>query len=113
MHERPMIVMVETAKGVLVRQISSASPLRDELEQGKAAEEATQDAAALWGLPDFVFRPAIVRVGSSARSGVRELGDGLLVVGTLGVVVQVKTREVSAAMRCENVAGSRARSRKD
>jgi hypothetical protein len=93
MNERPMILMVETAKGVLVREIRSASPLREGLEQGKAAEEATHDAAALWGMPDFVFRPAIVRVGSSAQAGVREVGDGLLVVGTLGVVVQVKTRQ--------------------
>jgi hypothetical protein len=88
MNESTLTVIVETARGVLVRTIDSASPLREDVEQGKAAELATQNAAAVWGLPDFVFRPALSRVGS----GVREVSDGLLAVGEFGVVIQVKSR---------------------
>ncbi|MGA5166693.1 MULTISPECIES: hypothetical protein [Streptomyces] len=50
---------------------------------------AVQDAAATWGLPDFVMVPSVERKGR----GVREISDGLLVVGSRGVVVQVKARE--------------------
>lgn len=58
-----------------------------------AAEVATHDAAAVWGLPDFVFRPKLASVGS----GTRELGDGTLLVGDIGVAVQVKSREAPSA----------------
>lgn len=81
--------MVETAAGVLIQRIGAASPLRADIARGPAAEEATQDAAALWGLPDFVYRPAVLPVGS----GSRELGDRLMMVGDRGVVIQVKARE--------------------
>lgn len=63
-------------------------PLRLRPEVGRAAEEAAHDAAALWGLPDFVFAPGRRTVGS----GTRELGDGVLTAGDLGVVLQVKRR---------------------
>lgn len=43
----------------------------------------------LWGMPDFVHRPARLSVGS----GSREIGDGTLIVGDRGVVIQVKARE--------------------
>jgi len=92
MNESPTTVMVETARGVLVREIPGASPLRSDIARGKAAEEATHDAAALWGLADFVHRPSVLHLGS----GTRELGDGLLIVGSLGVVVQVKTRDAAS-----------------
>lgn len=72
----------------MARRIPGASPLSTAVGQGYAAEEATHDAAAIWGLPDFLFRPASQRVGS----GTRELGDGILIVGGLGVVLQVKSR---------------------
>ncbi|HEX7291054.1 MAG TPA: hypothetical protein VF250_08015 [Conexibacter sp.] len=75
------------------RRVPNASPLRARTNQGLAAEDATHDAAALWGLPDFVFRAGIRKVGS----GVRELGDGILLVGTLGMVVQVKSRVAPSA----------------
>jgi hypothetical protein len=81
--------MVETAIGLLVRRIESASPLRGDVPRGRAAEEATRGAASIWGLPDFVFRPAVISVGSGSREG----GDGLLIVGSLGVAIQVKARE--------------------
>jgi hypothetical protein len=82
-------VIVETGGGVLVRTIESASPLREDIQSGEAAEEATRDAASLWGLPDFVYRPALLALGS----GSREIGDGTLIVGDRGVVIQVKARD--------------------
>jgi hypothetical protein len=84
-----MELLVETDRGVLVRRIPPAMPLRLLGRRGTEAEEATHDAAALWGLPDFVFPPSLHR----RASGVRELGDGLLIVGDIGVVLQVKCRE--------------------
>jgi len=71
-----------------IRRIADASALDDSIEQGIAAEKAVQDAAALWGLPDFVYRPAV----QARASGVREIGDGILIVGGLAVVIQVKSR---------------------
>jgi hypothetical protein len=82
-------LLVETPGGAMVRTVPSASPLADGVRTGRAAEAATQDAAAVWGLPDFVYLPE----SAALASGTRELGDGLLVVGDLGVVVQVKSRE--------------------
>lgn len=84
-----MQLVVETSEGLSVRNVSPAMPLRLREKQGKEAEDATHSAAALWGLADFVFPPDIRRRGT----GVRELGDGLLLVGDLGVVLQVKSRE--------------------
>jgi hypothetical protein len=73
---------------VILRQVLAASPLREYLPPGEAAEVATRDAAALWGLPDFVYKAEIYQVGS----GSREVGDGLLLVGGLGIVLQIKSR---------------------
>jgi hypothetical protein len=81
--------LIETPRGTMARIIPSASPLSTGMRQGYAAEAATHDAAAVWGLPDFVYLPDT----AALASGTRELGDGLLVVGDLGVVVQVKSRE--------------------
>lgn len=88
-NDEVMTVMVETAGGVLIRTFESASPLRDDVARGNAAEDATRSAAAVWGLPDFVYRGAIV----SKRRASREVGDGLLIVGDLACVIQVKARE--------------------
>jgi hypothetical protein len=89
MRPTPLQLIVETPIGVVTRTIPNASPLRQGDPPGTAAEAAIRDAAAVWGLPDFVYRGQRERAGS----GSRELGDGLLVVGDLGVVVQVKSRE--------------------
>jgi len=83
-----LTLIVETPTGVARRRIPNASPLHTDAEQGLAAEDAVQDAASIWGLPDFVYRPTL----RSRNSGVRELGDGILLVGRLGIVVQVKSR---------------------
>ena len=78
---------------MIARRVPSASPLRADVRHGEAAEVATHDAAAVWGLPDFVYLPEIRRVGS----GTRELGDGFIIVGDLGIVVQVKGREIPSS----------------
>jgi hypothetical protein len=86
--EETLTLIVETPAGVLVRRIPNAMALRSDIQPGEAAEEAVHDAAAIWGLPDFVYRGKVIPVGSGAR----EIGDNLLVVGNVGVVVQVKSR---------------------
>lgn len=83
-----LTLVIETDDGIALRRVPDASPLADGVEQGIAAEDAVQDAAALWGLPDFVYRPAV----QARASGVREIGDGILIVGRLAVVIQVKCR---------------------
>jgi hypothetical protein len=88
-----LTLLVETPRGVMARLVPSASPLRSDVRHGDAAEAATHDAAAVWGLPDFVYLPEIRRVGS----GTRELGDGFIIVGDLGIVIQVKGREVPSS----------------
>lgn len=84
-----LTLMVSTASGVYERVIPNATPLRGHERRGLAAEVAVQAAAATWGLPDFVMLPSVERKGR----GVREISDGLLVVGKRGVVVQIKARE--------------------
>lgn len=84
-----LTLLVSTPSGVYERVIPHATPLRHHDRRGTAAEMAVKDAAATWGLPDFVMAPNVERKGN----GVREISDGLLVVGDRGVVVQIKARE--------------------
>lgn len=88
MAEPRLILRVETPDGVFLRPIMPASALAVVGERGPAAEDATRGAAASWGLPDFVFRSTLQRRGS----GVRELGDAIVVVGDRAASVQVKAR---------------------
>jgi hypothetical protein len=89
-----LTLLVETPRGVMERRVPSASPLRSDLRHGDAAEAATHDAAAVWGLPDFVYLPEIRRVGS----GTRELGDGFIIVGDLTArAPQPRRREAQPA----------------
>jgi hypothetical protein len=85
-------LVVETPNGTFLRQVPSASPLPDDLDTGLGAEYATHRAAAIYGLPDFVFQAPPLHTGS----GVREPGDGLVIVGDVGLVIQVKARERDA-----------------
>ncbi|MFJ5879794.1 hypothetical protein [Kitasatospora cineracea] len=84
-----LTLIVNTPEGTFERVVPHASPLRHHPRRGAAAETAVKDAAATWGLPDFVMTPCVERKGR----GVREVSDGLLVVGNRGVIVQVKARE--------------------
>lgn len=61
-------------------------------DQGTAVEDYARRLAGALGVPDFVYRPSIISKGS----GNRELGDGLLVAGSDGLVVQVKSRSAEA-----------------
>ncbi len=84
-----LTLVVETAGRVYFRTVPAATPLDPTQRRGKAAENATHDAAAAGGLPDFVFPATSQRVAS----GNRELGDALIIIGGQGVVVQVKSRD--------------------
>ncbi|GAA4846276.1 hypothetical protein [Kitasatospora terrestris] len=55
---------------------------------GTRIEELTRHLAGVFGLPDFVYLPKVVSHGP----GVRELSDGLLVVGNRGLILQSKSR---------------------
>jgi hypothetical protein len=83
-----LTLLVPTPGGTLVTRIPAASPLNEDADQGEAAEAATRDAVAVWGLPDFVYRPTMRKLGS----GTRELGDAVIVVGDQALLVQVKRR---------------------
>jgi hypothetical protein len=78
----------------MARTVHPASPLAGTTPDGYAAEVATHDAAATWGLPDFVFPGATIKKGSGST---RELGDTILVVGEYAVVVQVKSRSAPSS----------------
>lgn len=62
------------------------------LDQGSAVEDYARRLAGRLGVPDFVYEPAFVLKGR----GNREVGDGLLVVGDQGIVLQVKSRDAEA-----------------
>lgn len=87
-QEQTLTLAVETDEGVFLRRVQPASILPSGLGVGTAAEDATRSAAAIFGLPDLVFRPAQRSIGS----GTRELGDAILVVGNVAASVQVKAR---------------------
>lgn len=82
--------LVKTQQGVFERSIPEATTLSPYAPRGYAAERATRNAAATWGLPDFVLSPMSMRKG---RGGVREISDGLIVVGNRGLITQVKSRD--------------------
>ncbi|MFF4241472.1 hypothetical protein ACFYYL_36890 [Actinomadura geliboluensis] len=83
------IMLVQSGQSVYGRPIPPAMLLDASKRQGAAAEDAAIEAASMWGLPDFVFRPQIIAKGS----GRRELGDATIITGSKAVAVQVKSRE--------------------
>ncbi|MFI5657941.1 hypothetical protein [Streptomyces sp. NPDC051684] len=91
--DRPedLTLIVETPDGPHVRRIAPALPLPSHVEPGVGAELAIHQAAATWGLPDFVFEPSYAVKGS----GRREQGDRLLLSGSRGTVLQSKRRTVT------------------
>jgi hypothetical protein len=85
-----LTLLIPTPSGVYERKVPNATHLRTSQTRGIASERAVHEAVATWGLPDFVMKPRVERKGS----GVREVGDGLLVAGNVGAIVQVKARSV-------------------
>lgn len=57
--------------------------------RGTASELDVRSLAAELGVRDFVYHPVVVPKGSASR----EVGDGLLIVGDRGVILQVKARD--------------------
>lgn len=86
---RELTLVVDDGDSIHMRQVAAATALNPRLPPGTAAEEATTTAAAFWGLPDFVFPPVKRETGS----GSRELGDGIVLVGDQGLILQVKSRQ--------------------
>ena len=83
-----LLLQVDTPNGVFVRRIPPAVVLPVGAEHGSAAEDATRAAAAKYGLPDFVYRPKL----QARASGVREIGDALVIAGQYAAAIQVKSR---------------------
>ena len=88
-----LTITLETPKGFMVRRIPPAMPPRLGAGLSKGVEAATYEAAAIWGLPDLTFKPGLRRLGS----GHREIGDGVILSATHGLMVQVKCREAATA----------------
>ena len=86
---RDMTLLVVTPAGVFERVIPPALLLPAEVRRGTAAERAAQGVAAAWGLPDFVFSPVTQAKGTATR----EIGDGIVLTGSHGLVLQSKSRE--------------------
>ncbi|MEV6005824.1 hypothetical protein AB0M29_03375 [Streptomyces sp. NPDC051976] len=61
--------------------------------QGNEVEDYARRLAGGLGVPDFVYEPVLIRRGGSSR----EISDGLLVAGSDGLIMQVKSRETEAA----------------
>lgn len=76
-------------EAVVGREIPDANPPEPAMALGPGTELAALDAAAEWGLPDFVFPAKTVDKGS----GRRELGDGTILSGRRGISIQVKARD--------------------
>lgn len=63
-------------------------------DEGHRVEEHVRRLAGHLGVADFVYRPSIVTTGS----GTPEIGDALLAARDQGLVVQVKSRDPTAAV---------------
>lgn len=81
-------MLVRLGATIYFRPIPPALPLDTKVDQGTEAESATLTAASMWGLPDFVMRPQVVRKGT----GSREIGDGTIICDGRGLSIQVKSR---------------------
>lgn len=86
---RELTLVIRDGDGVHLRRVPAATALDPRLPRGPAAEDATTSAAARWGLRDFVFPP----VKRTTGSGVREIGDGIVLAGGRGLILQVKSRD--------------------
>jgi hypothetical protein len=62
--------------------------------QGQVIEDYARRLAGGLGVPDFVYEPLL----RQRRGRNREVGDGLLVAGKDGLIIQVKSRTQSKAL---------------
>ena len=81
-------MLLRSGDTIYGRPIPPALPLDPNVVKGTAAEDASLAVACMWGLPDFVMRPSVIRKGT----GSRELGDGTIICGQRGLAIQVKSR---------------------
>lgn len=87
-HHGQLTVLLQVGDAIYCRPIPAALPLDPSKESGTATEDASRQAAARWGLPDFVFTPAQARKGGASR----EIGDCTIVVGPRALAIQIKHR---------------------
>lgn len=83
------MVLLRLGERTFGRPIPPALPLPVGADPGPASEEAILEAVSLWGLPDFVMKPKVVKKGKASR----EVGDGTVIVGRRGLAVQAKARQ--------------------
>lgn len=81
-------ILLRVGDRTYVRPIPGALALDPATDVGTAAEEASRKAASLWGLPDFVLTPTLLKKSEALR----EIGDCTVVVGSRALAVQVKHR---------------------
>ena len=84
-------MLLRSGATTYMRPIPPAIALDPRVKQGTAAEQAALAAASMWGLPDFVMRPRLLRKGAATR----EVGDGTIISGRRGLSIQVKSRGAS------------------
>ncbi|HUY25257.1 MAG TPA: hypothetical protein VMV09_08145 [Candidatus Saccharimonadales bacterium] len=68
------------------------SPLN--ASHGEWLEDTVRRLGADLGVPDFVYLPAVVAKGRATR----EVGDGFLISGQKGAILQVKSRDAKAGI---------------
>lgn len=100
MKSNEVTLVIETNDGLIMRTIRGASLLAEDTPRGEAVESSSRQAAAKWGLPDFIFEPAHEQSGA----GVREVSDGVLISGSMAAMIQVKSR-LSASLDEERERG--------
>ena len=81
-------ILLRVGDRTYVRPIPGALAMDPTMDVGTAAEEASRKAASLWGLPDFVLTPTLLKKSEALR----EIGDCTVVVGSRALAVQVKHR---------------------
>lgn len=83
-----LTLLIETTDGMIATTIRAATELPRVDDKGIEVEESSRNSAAMWGMPDFMFKP----VHEQSGSGVREVGDGALISGSDALMIQVKSR---------------------
>ncbi|MGN6412520.1 hypothetical protein [Flexivirga sp.] len=84
-----LILLRRDDAAVVGREIPQATPPVESMDFGIGIEQAALEAAADWGLPDFIFMPEMTTKGAATR----EIGDGTIVTANRGLALQVKARE--------------------